>query len=100
MQKFLGVHVELITLNGLPDLTKNRLNIAYQTMGFRVPYVISHILWFCKSVLCTSKQYLEQKGTPSRLTDLTRHELIGQLQMPQPLRLKKSKESIDIEFIG
>lgn len=45
-------------------------------------------------------QYLEQKGTPSHSIDLTRHELIGQFQMPLPLRLKNSKESFDIEFIG
>ena len=69
-------------------------------MGFRDTNYISHKLGFRKSVLCASKQYLEQKGTPSRPTDLTRHELIGQLQMPLPMRLKNSKESIDIEFSG
>ena len=100
MQKFPAVQVELITLNGLPDLTKNRLDIAFQTLGLRDLNYISHKLRFCRSVLRASKQYLEQKGTPSHPTDLTRHELIGQLQMPLPMRLKNSKESIDIEFSG
>ena len=100
MQKFPGVQVELITLNGLPNLTKNRLDIAFQTMGFRDTNYISNKLGFCKNILCASKQYLEQKGTPSHPTDLTWHELIGQLQMPLPMRLKNSKESIDIEFSG
>ena len=100
MQKFPAVQVELITLNALPDLTKNRLDIAFQTMGFRDTNYISHKLRFCRSVLRAFKQYLEQKGTPSHPTDLTRHELIGQLKMPLPMRLKNSKESIDIEFSG
>ena len=100
MQKFPAVQVELITLNGLPDLTKNRLDIAFQTLGLRDLNYISHKLRFCRSVLRASKQYLEQKGTPSHPTDLTRHELIGQLPMTLPMRLKNSKESIDIEFSG
>ena len=98
IQKFPAVQVELITLNGLPDLTKNRLNIAFQTMDFRDTNYIFYKLGFCRSVLCASKQYLEQKGTPSHPTDLTRHELIGQFQMPLPMRLKNSKERIDSEF--
>lgn len=100
MRQYPAIQTELFTHDGLPDLAKNRIDVAFQTMGLREPDYIAHELGQCRSILCSSEEYIRIHGRPRHPKDLLNHELIGHLQMPTMVRFTHNIEEVEIPFAG
>lgn len=69
-------------------------------MGLREPDYISHELRQCRSILCSSEEYIRIHGRLRHPKDLLNHELIGHLQMPTMVRFTHNIEEVEIPFAG
>lgn len=94
------VQFELIIVDGEIKLAEQRLDIAFQTGGQLNPNYIAHRVGHCESVLCASKNYLENNDPIQIPEDLNNHQLIANLHFSRNWQLTKGKERWDIAIKG
>jgi DNA-binding transcriptional LysR family regulator len=71
------IEVELLTVDRAVDLVAERIDLAVRITNRLDDGVVARRLASCRSVLCASPTYLEQRGRPERADDLKLHNCIS-----------------------
>ncbi len=72
-----GVQIELVLVDHILDLVAERLDVAVRLSALPDSSMIATSLGQVTRVLVASPAYLAQRGTPSRLADLAKHDTIS-----------------------
>jgi len=113
------VEVALLLSDGYLDLVEERVDVALRvgrgpdtrpggsTLRSRAEpprasTLIARRVAPVSMVLCAAPSYLAQYGTPTRPSELARHQLIQHLPSPEPgrLRLSKGKHHVEVHISG
>jgi len=71
-----GLSIELLLTEEVLDLAMRQADVAIRMRAPRQADVIGRKLWSMRVGLYASRTYLEQRGTPKTVEDLTDHDLI------------------------
>jgi DNA-binding transcriptional LysR family regulator len=75
-QRYPDVTIELQINNETVDLIEQRIDLALRISSELDPNLIAKRVGTCRSVLCASDDYIEQRGMPLSLEDLQNHECL------------------------
>lgn len=75
-KQYPDVSIELQVDNATVDLIEQRIDLALRITSELDPNIIAKRIGTCRSVLCASKEYIEQFGKPAILENLQNHECL------------------------
>jgi DNA-binding transcriptional LysR family regulator len=75
-QRYPDVTIELQVNNETVDLIEQRIDLALRISSDLDPNLIAKRVGTCRSVLCASKEYIQQRGMPKSLEALSEHECL------------------------
>lgn len=71
------VAVRLDLSDAFTDLLANRVDLAIRITGTVPPSLVAERIADSRRVLCAAPAYLRDRGTPARVADLARHDLLA-----------------------
>ncbi|MCV2355220.1 LysR family transcriptional regulator [Paucibacter sp. B2R-40] len=72
-----AVSVDLVLLDRAVNLVEERIDLGVRISNELDPHLIARRLTVCRSVLCAAPSYLQQRGTPKRLEELSQHNCLS-----------------------
>lgn len=75
-QRYPDVTIELHVNNETVDLIEQRIDLALRISSDIDPNLIAKRVGTCRSVLCASKEYIQLRGMPKSLEELSEHECL------------------------
>ena len=76
VRRFPDVKVELQMLDCTVNLVDERIDLAIRTSNDVDPSLIARRLSVCRSVVCAAPAYLNERGTPQRVEELSLHNCL------------------------
>lgn len=76
VRRFPDVKVELQMLDRTVNLVDERIDLAIRTSNDVDPSLIARRLSVCRSVVCAAPAYLNERGTPQRVEELSLHNCL------------------------
>lgn len=76
LQRYPEVSVDLQVSNEMVHLVEERIDLAIRVSNELDPNIIARPLGRCTSVICASPGYLQQRGTPTRPEQLSKHNCL------------------------
>lgn len=73
------------TIDQIHDIPQSQTHLDIRIGNDISPHLIARKLFSNKRILCASRQYLEEEGTPEKLQDLLDHECVMIKERDQPL---------------
>jgi len=75
-KNFPEVNIEIISEERMPDMQNEQIDIVFGVNWPAPDYVVAKKIGVTRYVLCASKKYLAQFGTPKNIKDLESHKYI------------------------
>lgn len=76
VERYPGVAVDLVVLDRAVNLVDERIDLAIRITNDLDPNLIARRLTVCRSVVCASPAYLQQRPAPRRIADLSLHNCL------------------------
>ncbi|MDF0731095.1 LysR family transcriptional regulator [Pseudomonas entomophila] len=76
VQRYPGVKVELQMLDRTVNLVDERIDLAIRTSNDLDPNLIARRLSVCRSVICAAPAYLQERGMPTQVEELSAHNCL------------------------
>lgn len=95
------VEIELLAQERTVNLVEERIDLAVRIGNAPDSALVARRLGVCRSVLCTSPQYLRAHGLPTDPASLEQHRCISHAYVGRnELRLSQKKQVIKVPFHG
>jgi DNA-binding transcriptional LysR family regulator len=76
VRRYPGVRVDLVLLDRAVNLVDERIDLAIRITNDLDPNLIARRLTICRSVVCASPAYLQERSAPRRVEDLGLHNCL------------------------
>lgn len=84
-RRYPDVMVDLVMLDRTVDLVAERIDLAIRMTTHLAPSLIARQLAVCRSSVCASPLYLNERGAPQQIVDLERHNCLTHFYMGKSL---------------
>ncbi|OCH53872.1 LysR family transcriptional regulator [Vibrio sp. ZF57] len=75
--KWPEVSIDIISTDQTVNLVESRIDLAIRITNELTPNIVAKQIGECRSVICSSPQYLKEKGTPTEAQDLAHHNCLS-----------------------
>ncbi|MDR6680191.1 LysR family transcriptional regulator [Pseudomonas oryzihabitans] len=95
------IQVDLQIADRTVDLAEEGIDLAIRVSGSLAPNLYARNLGNCSSVLCASRAYLDEHGTPGSLSDLKKHNCLTYTYFGQSVwRFHKDNNVVSLPVTG
>jgi DNA-binding transcriptional LysR family regulator len=92
--------IDLVVTDQFVDMIADGIDLAVRPGPMRDSNLIVRTFITASPGLYASAAYLKRRGTPQRIEDLDRHDIVGFSRMPGKLEMRRAGRRVDLSFEG
>ena len=94
------IKIDLVVTDRIVDMIADGIDLAVRPGPLRDSNLIVRAFMSGPTGLFASAAYLKRRGTPQRIEDLERHDVVGFSRMPGKLEMRRAGRRVDLKFEG